>query len=66
MLKATEQEKKRIRESIIKQKKRNIQRFLQQVNETKGSFMNQKKLHFKEDYADGLDHNLLQGDLNAA
>ena len=49
LLQATEEEKKRIREVLIKQKKRNIQRFLMDINEKKGTFMHQK-LHFKEDF----------------
>lgn len=49
LLKATEDERKRIREMINKQKQRKIQQFLQEVNDKKGKFMHQKKQKFKED-----------------
>eukprot|EP00347_Sterkiella_histriomuscorum_P014282 403361476 len=46
---ATEDERKRIREMIAKQKQKKIQLFLQEVNDKKGKFLHQKKMKYKED-----------------
>ena len=49
LMKAGDEERRRIREQINRQKKRQIQLFLQDVNQKRGSFMLQKKKKFKED-----------------
>jgi len=47
VLKSTEDERNKMRDILKKEKKRNIQRFLNDINETKKHFLNAK--HFKED-----------------
>ncbi len=47
---ANEEERKKIREHINREKKRSIQLFLQEVNEKRDTFVNQRKKHFKEDF----------------
>ena len=49
VLKATEEERKKMREQMNRQKKKNIQQFLNDVDEKKGTFIHQKKRIFKED-----------------
>ena len=49
LMKAGDEERRRIREQLNRQKKRQIQMFLQDVNQKRGSFMQKKKKQFKED-----------------
>jgi hypothetical protein len=49
-MKAGDEERRRIREQLNRQKKRQIQMFLQDVNQKRGSFIMQKKKQFKEDF----------------
>ena len=51
MLTANEEERKRIRDQINREKKRSIQLFLQEVNEKRGRFVNQRKKQYKEDFS---------------
>ncbi len=43
LMKAGDEERRRIREQLNRQKKRQIQLFLQDVNQKRGSFIQQKK-----------------------
>jgi hypothetical protein len=42
-LTANEEERKKIREQINREKKHSIQMFLQEVNQKRGTFLNQNK-----------------------
>jgi hypothetical protein len=48
-IKASEEERKRMREVMQKQKNRNAKQFLEEMNVNKEKFINYKKKVFKED-----------------
>lgn len=58
-LTANEEERKKIREQINREKKHSIQMFLQEVNQKRGTFINQKKKQFKED----LHKDIIEGNI---
>lgn len=64
LMKAGEEERRRIREQLNRQKKRQIQMFLQDVNQKRGSFMLGKKKLFKEDLRKDILEGKTRGDGN--
>jgi hypothetical protein len=58
-LTANEEERKKIREQINREKKHSIQMFLQEVNQKRGTFLNQKKKLYKED----LHRDIIEGNI---